>query len=46
MIAAIFLITDVLFSGWVVAVTTAVIAALFAVFWFALPLYRRMSNSS
>ncbi len=46
MIAAIFLITDVLFSGWVVTVTTAGIAALFAVFWFALPLYRRMSNSS
>jgi hypothetical protein len=45
MTAVIFLITDVLFSGWVVAVVTGLIAGLFAVFWFALPLYRRMSSS-
>ena len=41
MTAVLFLITDVLFSGWAVAVVTAVFGALFAFFWFALPLYRR-----
>ena len=45
MIAVIFLVTDILYSGWVVALVTGLIAALFAGFWFALPLWRRMSAS-
>ena len=41
MVAVVFLIADVLYGGWVVAVTTVVIAGLFAWFWYALPLVRR-----
>ncbi len=41
MTAVIFVVTDVLFSGWVVAVVTAAAAGAFAFFWFAVPLYRR-----
>ncbi|MDQ3994465.1 MAG: DUF6328 family protein [Actinomycetota bacterium] len=41
MVAVIFLITDVLFAGWVVALVSSLVAGLFAALWFALPLYRR-----
>jgi amino acid transporter len=39
--AVVFLIADVLFSGWWAALTTALIAATFAWFWYGLPLLRR-----
>lgn len=43
MTGAIMLITDVLFSTWATVVTTALAVAMFAVLWFALPLWRRLS---
>ena len=45
MTAVVLLITDVLFGGLVVAIVTAVTAALFAWFWFVVPLYRRLESS-
>lgn len=45
MIAVVFLITDVLYGGWVVVVVTAVVASLFAWFWYGLPLLRRVEDA-
>ena len=45
MIGVVFVITDILFGGAAVAVTTAVVAALFALFWYVIPLYRRMRST-
>ena len=44
MTAAVFLITDLLFHVALTAVVTAVTAALFAWFWYGLPLVRRASD--
>ncbi|MDQ3983270.1 MAG: DUF6328 family protein [Actinomycetota bacterium] len=44
MVAVLFLITDVLFAGWVVALVSGSGTGLFAVLWFGLPLYRRMRS--
>ena len=44
-VAVVFLITDVLFAGWAVAVMTAATAGLIALLWFAIPLARRMRTS-
>ena len=41
-VAVVFLITDVLFTGWAVAVMTGATAALIALLWFAIPLVRRL----
>jgi hypothetical protein len=43
MTGAIMLITDVLFSTWATVVTTALAVTVFAVLWFGLPLWRRLS---
>ncbi len=43
-VAVVFLITDVLYNGWVVAVVSAVVGALFAWFWYGLPLLRRLHD--
>ncbi len=45
MTCVVFLITDLLFGGLAVALVTAIAAGLFAWFWFALPLMRRMETS-
>lgn len=45
MIAVVFLITDVLYGGWLVGVVTAVVATLFAWFWYGLPLVRRAEDA-
>jgi Family of unknown function (DUF6328) len=46
MSSAVWLITEILFgNGWA-ALVTAAIAGLFAWFWFALPLTRRLSGAS
>ena len=45
MTSVVFLITDLLFGGLAVALVTAVAAGLFAWFWFALPLIRRVETS-
>ena len=42
MTSVVFLITDILFGVAVLATVTALIAGLFAWFWFALPLARRL----
>jgi hypothetical protein len=42
MTGVVFLITDVLFGGAALAIVTAVVAGLFAWFWFGLPLLRRL----
>jgi hypothetical protein len=42
MTAVAFLITDVLFSGWWVALCTGLTAGGFAWFWYGLPLIRRI----
>ena len=44
MIAVVFLITDILYSGWIVAVVTAAAVSVFAWFWYALPLARRAQD--
>jgi len=44
-VAVVFLITDVLFAGWAVAVMTVATAGLIAVLWFAIPLVRRLRTS-
>ena len=41
MTAVVFLITDVLYGGWIVVVVTAIVAAVFAWLWYGLPLRRR-----
>ena len=43
MTAVVFLVTDLIFKGWVTAVVTAATAALFATVWFVLPLARKAS---
>jgi len=43
MTAVVFLVTDVIFKGFVTAVVTASTAALFAIVWFVLPLARKAS---
>jgi Na+/melibiose symporter-like transporter len=43
MTAVVFLVTDVIFKGFVTAVVTALTAALFAIVWFVLPLARKAS---
>ena len=45
MSAAIFLVGDYLFDRWVATVATIGVATAFAVFWFALPLTRRMRDN-
>ena len=45
MIAVVFLITDVLYGGWIVAVVTGVVAGTFAWFWYGLPLLRRAEDN-
>ena len=45
MIAVVFLITDVLYGGWLVVVVTGVIASIFAWFWYGLPLLRRAEDA-
>ena len=42
MISVVFLIADILFGGAVLATVTAIMASLFAWFWFALPIARRL----
>jgi Flp pilus assembly protein TadB len=44
MTSAVFLITDLLFSSLPTAIVTAVTAALFAWFWYGLPLSRRLQD--
>ena len=44
MVAVVFLITDVLFDGLVVAAVTVPVAAIFAWFWYGLPLLRRAQD--
>jgi hypothetical protein len=44
-VAVVFLITDVLFAGWAVAVTTGATAGLIVLLWFVLPLVRRLRTS-
>ena len=43
MTAVVFLVTDVIYRGFVTAVVTASTAALFAIVWFVLPLARKAS---
>ena len=43
MTAVVFLVTDVIYKGFVTAVVTASTAALFAIVWFVLPLARKAS---
>jgi uncharacterized membrane protein YhaH (DUF805 family) len=43
MTAVVFLVTDVIYEGFVTAVVTASTAALFAIVWFVLPLVRKAS---
>jgi Na+/melibiose symporter-like transporter len=43
MTAVVFLVTDVIFKGFVTAIVTASTAALFAIVWFVLPLARKAS---
>jgi hypothetical protein len=45
MTAVLFLITDVLFGGWAIALVTGAAAGLFAAVWFVLPLVRRLMSS-
>ena len=44
MTASVFLITDLIFTGTTTAVVTAAAAALFAWFWYGLPLLRRLTS--
>jgi Family of unknown function (DUF6328) len=44
MTAVLFLITDVLFAGGAAALTAGIAAGLFAVLWFAVPLWRRLGS--
>ncbi len=44
MTSSIFLITDVLYHGWVVATLTGATAGLLVWFWYALPLTRRVAE--
>ncbi len=43
MTAVVFLVTDVIYEGFVTAIVTASTAALFAIVWFVLPLARKAS---
>ena len=43
-VAVVFVITDVLFAGWFVALVATLTAVLLAFFWFALPLSRRLRS--
>jgi hypothetical protein len=43
--ASVFLVSDFLFSNWVSRVSTAVVAAVLAWGWFALPTLRRITDS-
>jgi predicted membrane channel-forming protein YqfA (hemolysin III family) len=45
MTAAVYLVTDIVFSAAVSAVVTAAIAVVFAWFWYGLPLWRRFEKS-
>ena len=45
MSAAIFLVGDYLFDRWVAILATVGVATAFTVFWFALPLARRMRDT-
>ncbi len=44
-VAVVFLITDVLFAAWAVAVVTGAAGALIAILWFVVPLVRRARTS-
>ena len=44
MTAVVFLITDVLFAGTAATLVTAVTAALFAWFWYGMPVLRRIRS--
>jgi predicted membrane channel-forming protein YqfA (hemolysin III family) len=46
MTAAVFLISDILFRAWWAALTTALVGAAFAWFWYGLPLSRRPSDGA
>jgi hypothetical protein len=46
MSAAIFLVGDYLFSRWVAVLATIGVGSAFVVFWFALPLARRLADTS
>jgi Na+/melibiose symporter-like transporter len=46
MTSVVFLVTDLIFRGFVTAFVTAVTAALFALVWFVLPLVRKSQDSS
>jgi hypothetical protein len=46
MVASVFLIADVLYARWVAVLWAAVAAALFLVFWYALPLRHRAREPS
>jgi hypothetical protein len=43
--AAVLLVSDFLFSGWVARVSTAVVAGLLALLWFAVPTVRRLADA-
>ena len=45
MTASVFLVTDFLYTSGVAAVVTAITAGLFAVVWFVLPLWRKVTDS-
>ena len=44
MTAVVFLVTDVIFTGFVTAIVTTMTAALFAIVWFVLPLARKTTD--
>ena len=44
-VCVVWLITDLLFSGGIVVLVTAISAGLFAGLWYALPLWRHMKDS-
>ena len=46
MVAVVFLITDVLYTGWIVAVVSVVTTLAFAWFWYGLPILRRVDDES
>jgi predicted membrane channel-forming protein YqfA (hemolysin III family) len=46
MTAAVFLISDILFRAWWAALTTALVGAAFAWFWYGLPLSRRPGDGA
>lgn len=43
-VCVVFLITDILFGGWVPALVTAISAGIFVGLWYGLPLYRHIKD--